>query len=108
MIGGRRFGYTCSGEVDTTSSGQFHEAGPSNMLTVAVYVPSLYTIGTHRYTYMRARTHNSYIPQTEQHEPEGQMRMLFCLGNVTNLLDVAPSNQIPHPLSPPPIPLCVI
>ena len=29
---------------------------------------------------------NSYIPQMEQHELEG--RMLFCLGNVTILLDV--------------------
>ena len=48
----------------------------------------------------------SYIPQTEQHEPEG--RMLFCLGNVTYLLDVTPSNPLPHPLSPPPIQLCVI
>ena len=38
--------------------------------------------------------HNSYSPQTEQHEPEG--RMLFSLGNVTNLLDVTPSNQISH------------
>ena len=47
-----------------------------------------------------------YIPQTEQHEPEG--RMLFRLGNVTNLLDVTPGNQIPHPLSPPPILHCVI
>jgi len=37
---------------------------------------------------------NSYIPQREQHEP--------------NLLDVTPSNLMPHPLSPPPIPLCVI
>ena len=35
-------------------------------------------------------------PQTEQHEPEGQM--LFCLGNVTNLLDVTPSNLMPYPL----------
>ena len=34
--------------------------------------------------------HNSYIPQMEQHEPEG--RMLFCLGNVSKLLDVTPSN----------------
>ena len=40
-------------------------------------------------------TNNSYIPQTEQHEPE--QRMLFCLGNVTNLLDVTPSNQMSHP-----------
>ena len=48
----------------------------------------------------------SYIPQTEQHEPEGQM--LFRLGNVTDLLDVTPNNPIPHPLSPPPISLCVI
>ena len=56
---------------------------------------------------MRFQTaNNSYIPQTEQHEPEG--RMLFCLGNLTNLLDVTPSNQMSHPLSPPPIPLCVI
>ena len=38
--------------------------------------------------------YNSYIPQTEQHEPEGQM--LFCLGNVINLLDVTPSNPMPH------------
>ena len=49
---------------------------------------------------------NSYIPQMVQHEPEG--RMLFCLGNITNLLDVTPRNPMPHPLSPPPIPLCVI
>ena len=28
------------------------------------------------------QANSSYIPQTEQHEPEGQM--LFCLGNVTN------------------------
>ena len=48
-----------------------------------------------------ARQIISYIPQTEQHEPEG--RMLFHLGNVTNLLDVTPKNSIPHPLSPPPI-----
>ena len=40
------------------------------------------------------------------HEPEG--RMLFCLGNVTNLLDVTPSNTLPHPLSTPSIPLSVI
>ena len=43
---------------------------------------------------------NSYISQMEQHEPEG--RMLICLGNVTYLLNVAPSNPLPHPLSPPP------
>ena len=60
----------------------------------------------HTHTHTHTHTHNSYIPQTEQHEPEG--RMLFCLGNVTNLLDVTPSNQISHPLSPPAIPLCVI
>ena len=52
------------------------------------------------------KLNNSYIPQTEQHEPEG--RMLFCLGNVTNLLDGTPSNPLPHPLSPPPLPLRVI
>ena len=46
---------------------------------------------------------SSYIPQTEQHEPE-----VFRLGNVTYLLDVTPSNPLPHPLSPPPILLCVI
>ena len=40
---------------------------------------------------------------SKQHEPEGQI--LFCLGGVTYLLDVAPSNPLPHPLSPPPIPL---
>ena len=61
---------------------------------------------TQSHTHSHTHTHNSYIPQTEQHEPEG--RMLLCLGNVTNLLDVTPSNQMPHPLSPPPIPLCVI
>ena len=32
---------------------------------------------------------------TEQHEPERQM--LFCLGNVTYLLGVTPSNLLPHP-----------
>ena len=39
--------------------------------------------------------HNS-ISQMEQHEPEGQM--LFCLGNMTYLLAVTPSNPLPHPL----------
>ena len=33
-----------------------------------------------------ADLNNSYIPQMEQHEPEG--RMLFRLGNITILLDV--------------------
>ena len=42
----------------------------------------------------------------EQHEPKGQT--LFCLENVTYLLDVTPSNPLPHPLSCPPILLCVI
>jgi len=42
----------------------------------------------------------------EQHEPKG--KMLFCPGNVTNLLDVTLSNPLPHPLSPPPIPLGAI
>ena len=42
---------------------------------------------------------NSYIPQHE-----GRM-LFFCLGNVTNLLDVTPSYPLPHPLSPPPLPL---
>ena len=59
-------------------------------------------------TYIHAciLTNSSYIPQTEQHEPEGQM--LFHLGNVTNLLDVTPSNPLPHPLPPLPILLRVI
>ena len=34
----------------------------------------------------KCSTYNSYIPQTEQHSPLGFM--LFCLGNVTYLLDV--------------------
>ena len=50
--------------------------------------------------------YDSYIPQTEQHESEG--RMLFCLGNVTNLLHVTPSNLMPHPLPSLPIPVHVI
>ena len=50
--------------------------------------------------------HNSYIPQIEQYDPE--RRMLFCLGNVTYLLDVTPSNPLPQTLSLPPIPLRVI
>ena len=33
--------------------------------------------------------------------------MLLYPGNVTYLLDVTPSNPLPHPLSPPFIPLCV-
>ena len=37
---------------------------------------------------------NSYIPQMEQHEPEGWM--LFCLGKVTYLLDVTPSTTQCH------------
>ena len=39
------------------------------------------------------------ILQIEQHEPKGQT--LFCLGNVTKMFDVTPSNQLPRPLSPP-------
>ena len=42
--------------------------------------------------------------QMEQHEPEGNLNV-SCLGNVTHLLDVTPSNSLTHPLSPPPIPL---
>ena len=38
---------------------------------------------------------NGYIPQTKQHDRKRQM--LFHLGNVTNLLDVTPSNSLPHP-----------
>ena len=54
----------------------------------------MYThVHTHN-THTHMHAHNSYIPQTEQHEPEG--RMLFCLGNVTNLLDGNPSNPLPH------------
>ena len=52
--------------------------------------------------YMRIKVvtaNNSYIPQTEQHEPEG---------SVTDLLDVTLSNPLPHPLSPPPFPLLII
>ena len=59
--------------------------------------------------YIHARvTYNSYIPQTEtkQHEPEG--RMLFYLGNVSNLLYVNLSNPMSHPLSPPPIQFCYL
>ena len=49
---------------------------------------------------MQHDANNSYVPQTGQYEPERQM--LFCLRNVTNLFDVTTSNQMPHPLSPPP------
>ena len=46
------------------------------------------------------RTANvSCIPQTSYR------LMLFCLGDVANLLDVTHSNPLPHPLLPPPIPL---
>ena len=38
--------------------------------------------------FLTADLNNSYIPQMEQHEPEG--RMLFRLGNVTNLLECYP------------------
>ena len=55
---------------------------------------------------VKSAANNSYIPQTEQHEHK--RRMLFQLGNVTYLLDVTPSNPLPRPLSPPPIPLHVI
>ena len=30
---------------------------------------------------------------------------MLCLGNVNNLLDVTPSNPLPHPIPPPPNPL---
>ena len=43
------------------------------------------------------------IITTEEHVPEGQMP--FHLRSVTYLLNVTPSNPLPHPLSPPPIPL---
>ena len=59
-------------------------------------LPHTHTPHTHMHAHTHSHTHNSYIPQTEQHEPEG--RMLFCLGNVTHLLDVTPSNSLPHPL----------
>ena len=44
----------------------------------------------HTYTHSYTHTYNSYIPQTEQDEPEE--RMLFRKGNVTDLLDVTHSN----------------
>ena len=47
--------------------------------------------------------YNSYIPQMEQHEHKGQR--LFCLGIVTYLLDVTPSNSMSYH---PPIPLPVV
>ena len=52
-------------------------------------------------TYIHSYMYTSYV-----HEPEGQM--LFRLGNVANLLDVTPSNTLPHPLSLLPILLHVI
>ena len=68
------------------------------------YVSCMYVLYVCMYECMYV--YSSYIPQTEQHEPKGQM--LFSLGNVTYLLDVTPSNSLPHPLPPPPILLHVI
>ena len=61
--------------------------------THACTQPRTHTSHTTR-NHTHTHTHNSYISLMEQHEPEG--RMLFCLGNVTNLLDVTPSNQLLH------------
>ena len=58
---------------------------------------------TNTYTNVNRYVNNSYVPQTE---PEGQM--LLRLGSVTNLLDVTPSNPMPHPLPSPPILLCYL
>ena len=63
-------------------------------------------LSSYAHTHTHTHTHYSHIPQMEQQGPEG--RMLFHLGNVTYLLDVTPSNPLPHPLSPSPILLCVI
>jgi len=99
----------------------FPQASPSGIHITTLRVQSPYTLETHgtAITYIHTcinpsvhthihtcihtniYTYNSYIPQTEQYEPEE--RMLFYLGNVTNLLDVTLSNTLPYPLSPPPI-----
>ena len=49
---------------------------------------------------------NSYIPQMELHESKGQNAV--PLRNETYLLDVTPSNPLPHLLSPLPFPFCDI
>ena len=86
--------------IDPSQHGTLEGIMPNLLVT------QLYT-QLHQGTLLTSHTHihNSYIPQTEQHEPEGGM---FCLGIVTHLLDVTPSNPLPHPLTPPPIQLRVI
>ena len=39
---------------------------------------------------------------------EHDQQILFCLRNVINLFDVAPSNPLSHPLSPPPVHWCLL
>ena len=63
--------------------------------------------------YMDADMHtylHAYIP-THTYSPDGAAwawrQILFHLGNVTYLMDVTPSNLLPHPLPPPPISFCV-
>ena len=68
-----------------------------------------YSADYHEHT---CKTNNSYISQMEQHLPFRLMLLQVYtavrLGNVPYLLDVTPSNPLPHLFSPPPIPLHVI
>ena len=73
-------------------------AGPF-LCTLDTYLHTYIPTYLHTYIHTYIHTYSSYIPQMEQHEPERWM--LFRLGNVTYLLDVTPSNPLPHPLSPP-------
>ena len=56
--------------------------------------PSIHVDSWHELGHSAFYCQQLNIPQTKQHEPEG--RMLFR--NVTDLLDVTPSNPISHPL----------
>ena len=49
--------------------------------------------------------HIHVLPRWSDLSPKGKCR--FCLGSITYLLDVTPSNSLPHPLPPPPIPVCL-
>ena len=56
-----------------------------------------------KYIFMDVVEEDTNTVSAHCHGAPHQGQMLFCLGNVTNLLDVTPSNPMPHPLSPPPI-----
>ena len=95
--------------IDTQYTAGCHIEGYKLLNNGNVSIDTQHTAGCHiegDKLLNNGNVNSSYIPQMEQHEPEG--RMLLSLGNVTYWLDVTPSNPLPHPLPPVPILLRVI